>query len=187
MATTRRWTGADLKEAATTRQGFFVLIVVVAEGLLTILASRAPSATDRTLMISGMLVLMLIAVFTVAVRGGSLTGQRLLRLDLIVVLPRDIGVTNHDVVWSDKDCFLHYGDGAKVPIVLVRSTVSGESFHVALPEKFLRVADGDTYCELHLADERGVTWKVPRFYIFKIQQPLLASKKELQKAYGDDE
>jgi hypothetical protein len=142
---------------------------------------------DRTVIISGMMLLLLIMVMAVVLRGGSLGNQKLVRLELIVVLPPEFGLTNHDVMWADKSCFIHYGDSSKLPIVLVRSGVSSASFHVDLPEKFLRVADSDTHCEIHLTDQHGVRWKVPRFYLFKIQQPLLASKKELVKAYGNDD
>jgi len=172
----------------TTPLGLLALVVLVAEAILTVVAARVGAGTDRTIIVSGMIGLLAFVVLSVVLRGDTISGEKPRRFELIVVIPQELGLTNRDVDWAEKSTFLLYGDhNTKVPVSLIGSTVSGSAFHVRLPDKFIRDADGDTHCELQLTDKNGVKWKVARFYLFKIQQQLSAPQKDLLRAYSYNE
>jgi len=184
---------AGLIQAVKTPLGFFVLTVLVVEAVMGGLAFFA-SPADRTLLIWGTLILLLITialVFALAwFKPEELQGRRPdLPLSLSIAEPLEFeGLDVASISWDENGCFL-VGSGLREPVQLVPTAVNPRSLLVHISQRIKqRISPNDPY-HLELRDTHGLRWRTNNFYFFASVQRLIAvdGKQKVLSAYCEEE
>jgi len=175
--------------------GFFVLVVLIVEGILGILFGFT-AGPDRTFLLIGMVVLIFALVCIVAalayLRPEALSGTRQqatnTRYSLLIGPPENIPQLDITLIdWDDNECYL-VSNKLKESVSLVPSRI-GPSYRVQISDSILRRVSVDEAVHLELKDKKGNQWRVKRFYFFENLLPLSAveSREKIIQDYGEDE
>ena len=179
----------NLIQAVKTPLGFFVLVVLLIEGVLG--SAAFTNAADRNLLIWGMLILLGGLIVLVGVlayfKPGILQGRSPdTPFSILIAAPKDLNSLDLAAIdWDEGSCFL-VGDQLREPIQLVPSTV-GPTLRVHLSQSVAsRITPSEPY-HLELRDTHGLRWKVARFYFFESLQYLstVDGKARVLEEYGD--
>jgi hypothetical protein len=189
-------TRINIIQAVQNPISFFVLVVLIVEGILAVFVLQLKEGEDRTFVIRAMIILifMLVTIVTVIalLRPSILIGkdvqQAEVKYSLLIGPPtedewKNLEITNID--WNNDECFLVSGN-LKARITLVRAKI-GPTFRVDIPTKILeKVKDKAIF--LDLKDLKGNRWEVKSFYLYENLLPLavVESKARIIRAYGDE-
>lgn len=182
-------------QAVRTPLGFFVLVVLLVEVVLTVFVFRLDAGSDRTLVIICMIILIFALVLIVAGiaiwRPSALSGKeqqsKETKYSLLIGPPERL--PNLDITlinWDNDGCFLISGN-LREPIRLVPSR-KGPTFSVNAPPKVLNKVK-DEALALELKDRKGNRWEVRSFYLYENLLPLslVESKEKIIQDYSQED
>lgn len=183
-----------LIEAVQTPLGFFVLVVLIIEAVLTVFVLKLDVGSDRTFVIQAMIILIfalvLIVTFIAMWRPAALSGKerqlKETKYSLLIGPPDNL--RNLDITlinWDNSGCFLLCGE-LREGISLVRSRV-GPMYRVNIPPAVLEKVKEEAV-SLELMDKKGNRWEVRSFYLYENLLPLslVESMTKIIQDYGEE-
>jgi len=157
-------------DAVKTPLAFFVLVVLIVEGLMLyeLRGSQGADADRLTWAMLGLLVFMVLIVASIAIfRPEALGGTRpsiKSKSSLLITGPESLptlDITN--IEWDDDQCFL-VANKLRAGITVVPARV-GPAFRVEIPSDILGRLSLEFPVSLDLRDRKGNRWKVRPFFL----------------------